>query len=165
MKNKKLRNNWTPRNVEPLPKIDWRIPITCLIIVLCLIGLFLMSRDLLKGLEEGRLPEFEDRQISGRLLKAMGLLETYDPINKLECALVQEENNCYNLKDGKGGYIEEFDSWQDSIDYTVQLIKYDPRYKEFQDSGYQDIDALGKVWATDPEWANKIRNILGRLNK
>ena len=89
------------------------------------------------------------------LLVAMSSLES----NYCTSRLAVKNKNCFGINHG----LKKYNSFQASARDAARIITLDPRYSKFQKSGYQDIDALGRVWAEDPLWATKIKWIIENL--
>ncbi|MCK9578725.1 glucosaminidase domain-containing protein [bacterium] len=70
--------------------------------------------------------------------------------------LAQKNNNCFGILGGE----MNFKSYYDSAISAARIITTDKRYKEFQDSDFTDLTALGKVWSEDPKWAKKVKFII-----
>jgi len=65
--------------------------------------------------------------------------------------------NPFGRKSSSGGYIR-FSSWQDAIYNQAEYLK-----TKYYNLGLDTVDKIGRKYAEDPNWSNKIKKIIDNL--
>ena len=110
--------------------------------------------------------DFEEKQliekfidISSQLRFDWKLTVAVAQLETILCKATVGKNNCFNLTNGKGGFLD-FYTKEDSAIYFINLLQTSPYYKEFQSSG--KVDDLFR-YAEDIYWRDKIKILMNRL--